>query len=180
MKRVLHPFASVRLGRPSCLRPVKSVNLCRAFAAAVDPIASTKQLYDNVVRKSVETFQANQAAVKSDLDQALSENKLVLFMEGPVDSPKSELSLNVVKMLTQVQAVPLLAIDVLAHPSILGYTVEKSGKPRTPHLYVDGNFAGDHDSLLSSYNSGGLQKYGTDSTRSTGKAFGGELPIALY
>ena len=50
-------------------------------------------------------------------------------MDRACKCPNSELSLNVVKMLTQVQAVPLLAIDVLAHPALLGYTVEKSGKP---------------------------------------------------
>ena len=67
-------------------------------------------------------------------------------------------------MLTEAQAVPLTSVDaawrieirrvlisltvrglckrfeVLAHPAILGYTVAKTQKRRTPHLYVNGSF----------------------------------------
>ena len=74
----------------------------------------------------------------------------------------------------------VLAIYVLAHPALLGYTVARSGKLRTPHVYFDGHFAGDRDALLNSYNSGLLKQYATDSTRGTGKAFAGEHPIAMY
>ncbi len=54
------------------------------------------------------------------LDATLKDNKMVLFMEGTPDAPKSELGLNVVKMLTQAQAVPLKSVDVLSHPAVLG------------------------------------------------------------
>lgn len=55
--------------------------------------------------------------------------------------PSSQLScfLKVVKMLTEAQVVPMTSIDVLAHPAILGYTVSKTQKRRTPHLYVNGS-----------------------------------------
>merc|ERR1712094_115347 len=101
---------------------------------------------------------------------------MVLFMEGTPDAPKSEPSMNAVKMLTQVQAVPFVSVDVLSHPAVLGYAATKSSKKRMPVLYVNGSLYGDHDSLLSMYNSGELSKLGTDATKSTGKAFGGELP----
>merc|ERR1719230_2177524 len=64
-------------------------------------------------------------------------------MEGTPDAPKSELSMNVVKMLTQVQAAEFLSIDVLTHPAILGYTVSKSQRTRAPHLYKDAQFFAD-------------------------------------
>merc|ERR1712216_1055767 len=95
--------------------------------------------------------------VARDLDAEIASNKMVLFMEGTPDAPKSELSMNVVKMLTQVQATEFLAVDVLTHPAILGYTVSKSQKSRGPHLYKDGQFFGDHDGLLAKYKSGELK-----------------------
>merc|ERR1719282_1417978 len=151
----------------------------RCFAAA-SPLEATNKLYEDLVAKSVKEYQANQKVVADDLDAEISSNKMVLFMEGSPDAPKSEPSMNVVKMLTQVQAVNFLAVDVLAHPAVLGYTVTKSQRNRGPHLYVNGSFYADHDGLLAKYNTGELAKdIGTEGTKSTG-VFGGELPIATY
>merc|ERR1712039_300592 len=125
-------------------------------------------------------YQDNQATVNADLDAELSNNKVVLFMEGTPDAPKSELGMNVVKMLTQTQVVPLTAVDALSHPAILGYTISKSQKSRLPHLYVDGHFFADHDGVLAKFTSGELKALGSEATKSTGEAFAGELPIATY
>merc|ERR1712085_20224 len=155
-----------------------AVVACRPFAS--NPLEATAKLYEDLVGKAVKEFQANQKTVSADLDAELSGNKMVLFMEGTPDAPKSEASLNTIRMLTQVQAANFLAVDVLAHPAILGYTVSKSSRDRGPHLYVDGSFYADHDGLLSKYNNGELAKaLGTETTKSTG-TFGGELPIATY
>merc|ERR1739847_133433 len=70
---------------------------------------------------------------------------------------KSVASLNVIKMLTAVQAVPVTVVDTTAHPAILGYTCAKSGKGVGPHLYKDGVFVGDHDSILRMHSAGSLQ-----------------------
>merc|ERR1711874_192180 len=113
----------------------------------------------------------NKGTVAADLDVEISNNNMVLFMEGTPDAPKSQLGLNVVKMLTEVQAVPVLAVDVLQHPALLGYTVSKTSRKRTPHLYVGGSFYGDHDGILAKYNSGELKSIGKGD---------GELPIASY
>merc|ERR1719161_1267822 len=115
-----------------------------------------------MVQKTVKAYQAQQASVNADLDAELANNKVVLFMEGSPDAPKSELGMNVVKMLTQTQVVPLLAVDALAHPAVLGYTVAKSQRQRLPHLYVDANFYADHDGLLAKYTSGELKTLGTE------------------
>merc|ERR1712207_61225 len=98
----------------------------------------------------------------------LASNKMVLFMEGTPDAPKSEASLNVIRMLTQVQAVGFLSVDVLSHPAILGYTVTKSQRSRGPHLYVNGSFYGDHDGVLAKFKTGELAKaIGTEGTKSS-------------
>merc|ERR1712008_525040 len=118
---------------------------------------------------SVKEYQANQQAVNGDLDAELSANKLVLFMEGTPDAPKSEASLNVVRMLTQAQVTPFLSVDVLAHPAVLGYTVSKSSRKRGPHLYVSGSFFADYEGIATKYNSGELAKsLGTEATKSSG------------
>mmetsp|Transcript_26608 Transcript_26608/g.48760 ORF Transcript_26608/g.48760 Transcript_26608/m.48760 type:complete len:174 (-) Transcript_26608:77-598(-) len=166
----------------SSLRPLARRSFApvavRTFAAS--PLEATEKSYSDFVEKSVAMFKASEKDVTANLDAELAKNKAVLFMEGTPDAPKSELSLNMVKMLTQVQMVPFLAIDVLAHPAILGYTVSKSARKRAPHLYLDGSFYADHDGILAKYKSGELKSLGTSSTLSTGSAFGGELPVAMY
>ncbi|CAJ1330974.1 unnamed protein product [Effrenium voratum] len=117
------------------------------------------------------TNRSRRDKVSADLDAEIANSKVVLFMEGTPDAPKSEPSLNVVKMLTEAQVVPLTAVDVLAHPAILGYTVAKTQKRRTPHLYVNGSFYADYDGLLAQHTTGQLSKIGTAT---------GELPIATY
>jgi len=164
------------------LRPAARVSAVafgqRAFAAS--PLETTAKLYEDLVDKSIKEFQSNQKTVTDDLDAEIASNKVVLFMEGTPDAPKSEPSQNVVKMLTEAQVVPLVSVDVLAHPAILGYTVSKTSKRRAPHMYVNGSFYADYDGILSKYQSGELAKsLGTESTKSSG-VFGGELPIATY
>merc|ERR1712228_442246 len=111
----------------------------------------------------------NQAAVNADLDAELNNNKMVLFMEGSPDAPKSETSHNVVKMLTQAQVVPFMSIDTLSHPAVLGYTVSKSSRRRGPHLYKDGSFFADYEGILAKHKTGELTKeLGTTSTQSSG------------
>ncbi|CAK9017351.1 unnamed protein product [Durusdinium trenchii] len=149
----------------------------RGFAAS--PLESTAKLYEEIVDKSLKEFQANEKTVSADLDAEISSSKVVLFMEGTPDAPKSEPSLNAVKMLTEAQVVPMTSVNVLAHPAILGYTVSKTQKRRTPHLYVNGSFYADYDGLMSQHTSGQLKKLGTEATKSTG-TIGGELPIATY
>jgi len=152
------------------VRPLVGAGLARSFAS---PVQATAKLYQDLVAKSVKSFEANKAAVSGNLDAEIKDNKMVLFMEGTPDAPKSELSMNVVKMLTEAQAASFLAIDVLQHPAILGYTVSKTSRERTPHLYVDGSFYGDHDGLLAKHNAGELKK-------ALGKEVDGDLPIANY
>ena len=91
---------------------------------------------EDLVDKSVKAYEGSQATVGSDLDAEVASNKVVLFMEGAPDAPKSEPGMNAVKMLTEAQVVPLLAVDVLKHPAILGYTVSKSGRRLIYHNMV--------------------------------------------
>ncbi len=96
-------------------------------------------------------------------------------MEGNVDSPKSLLSNNLVKLLTGVQAVPLVCVDVLEHPAIMGYTVHRSGSHCTPHVYVNGTFYGDYDMVMSKFKSGELQKLASSNVSKASP-----LPVGMF
>jgi len=135
-------------------------------------VSTTADVYRSFAENSVKAFNADKQSVSDFFQGHLKQNKIVLFMEGTVDAPKSELSMNVVKMLTEVQATPLVSVDVLKHPTFLGFTVSKSGSERAPHLYVNGEFYGDHTSLLKKYENGELKKALGHDVK--------ELPIASY
>ncbi|KAL8435440.1 hypothetical protein ACSSS7_002511 [Eimeria intestinalis] len=153
-------------------------------------------VYKRLAERSVEAYSAEREAVDAQLLPVLKQNKLVLFLEGTVDNPKSRLSMNVVKMLTQLQSLPLVAIDVTAHPAILGFALTHGKimkvvefvrlhgvhrkKNRCPFLFVDGVCLGSHDSLLQQYQSGALAKQIAGQLPPTSPYFAGELPIALY
>jgi glutaredoxin-related protein len=133
----------------------------------------TTSLHSTFIARSIEAYKANKLETDKELDKLFTSNRIVLFSEGSIDAPKSELSLNVIRMLTEVQAVPLAQVDILAHPAIQGYTVHKSGSHSPPHLYVGGSFYGDHDKIL--------QKYKTGELLAIGSAKSGDLtPIGLY
>ncbi|CAE7309373.1 GRXS7 [Symbiodinium natans] len=150
--------------------------LCCVYGLSICCFVPEQQHASDTVREKPGDFHK----VAADLDAEISNSKVVLFMEGTPDAPKSEPSLNAVKMLTEAQAVPLTSVNVLAHPAILGYTVAKTQKRRTPHLYVNGSFYADYDGMLSQHGTGQLAKnLGTEATKSSG-VFGGELPIATY
>merc|ERR1712118_92413 len=119
-------------------------------------------------KKAVDLYKQTQAMVDASMKTTMEKSKLVLFMEGTADAPKSVASLNVMKMLTAAQAVPMTVVDTTAHPAILGFTCAKSGKGG-PHLYKDGVFVGDHDAILRMYSAGSLEgKLGSSPTLTTG------------
>ncbi|KAF8817841.1 putative Monothiol glutaredoxin-S4, mitochondrial [Cardiosporidium cionae] len=104
----------------------------------------------------------------------------VLLMEGEPDCPKSALSWNCIKILTQTQIVPFTSINLLEHPALYGGALALTGKTRPPFLFKDGVLFADHDQLLRLYTTGQLEKMGNTSTFEQNKYFHGELPIALY
>ncbi|KAL8454299.1 hypothetical protein Emed_000408 [Eimeria media] len=152
-----------------------------SFSAMLDASGGTADaVYKRLAERSLEAYRAEREAVDAQLLPVLKQNKLVLFLEGTVDNPKSRLSMNVVKMLTQLQSLPLVAIDVTTHPAILGFALTHGKKSRCPFLFVDGVCLGSHDSLLQQYQSGALAKQIAGQLPPTSPYFAGELPIALY
>ncbi|CDI80986.1 Glutaredoxin-related protein, related [Eimeria acervulina] len=88
--------------------------------------------------------------------------------------------MNIVKILTQLQSVPLKAVDVTAHPAVLGFALTHGRKKRCPLLFSDGVCLGSHDELLQLYQSGALARQIAGQLPPTTPYFPVELPIALY
>merc|ERR1719231_438881 len=144
--------------------------IARAGSRASSSLAAATPgaVESSYVTKAVATYRAAQATVDQALVPTLEKNKYVLFMEGTADAPASQQSLNVIKMLTESQCVPLTVVDTLEHPAILGFTASRSQKGLGPHLYVDNTFVGDHDALLRKYQAGGLPGTGAKSSGTFG------------
>ena len=145
----------------------------RPFSGLAAFTKEVSSLHAEYIAKSLDAYKKNKLDVDKELDKLFSSNRIVLFSDGTVDAPKSELSLNVIRMLTEAQCIPLAHVNVLEHPAILGYTIHKSGSHSTPHLYVGGTFYGDHDRVLQKYKTGDLFSLGTAKK-------GDKLPIGLY
>ncbi|CDI85285.1 Chromosome III, complete sequence, related [Eimeria praecox] len=163
--------------------PVRSNNL-KQFNSLEEMLTASGGADDEVYRRlserSIAAYNADRESVDAQLLPVLKKNKLVLFLEGTVDNPKSLLSMNIVKILTQLQSVPLTAIDVTTHPAILGFALNHGRKKRCPLLFLDGVCLGSHDSLVQLYQSGVLARQIAGQLPPTSPYFPGELPIALY
>ncbi|KAF8822470.1 putative Monothiol glutaredoxin-S4, mitochondrial [Cardiosporidium cionae] len=139
--------------------------------------------YEDFLIVAQSAYLDQKEVVDAHFQQALKRNpsyQWVLLMEGEPDYPKSALSWNCIKILTQTQIVPFTSINLLEHPALYGGALVLTGKPRPPFLFKDGVLFADHDQLLRLYTTGQLQKMGNTSTFEQNKYFKGELPIALY
>ncbi|XP_953729.1 uncharacterized protein TA17000 [Theileria annulata] len=141
------------------------------------------KLFKDYVEFSVNSYKSSKDAVDSEMTNLLANHKLLLFMEGSVDAPKSLCAGNIVKMFTLLQVLNFHTLDVLSNPPVFGFLCSKFGEPVRNILFKDGApFAG-HDELLELFRRGKLlQALGVPKTtnKSTPKEFANHLPIANY
>ncbi|UKJ88390.2 hypothetical protein MACJ_000834 [Theileria orientalis] len=146
------------------------------------PVTETKH-YNDFVESSLNCYNLSQEVVDSEMDHLLNSHKLLLFMEGSVDSPKSLCAANIVKMFTLLQVLDFHTVDVLSNKEVFGFLCSKLGEPARNVLFKDGSpFAG-HDELLALFKTGKLlEALGVTSPSSSGthKAFKKQLPVATF
>lgn len=100
------------------------------------------------------------AEVKKTLDDAVAASPVVLFMKGNPDAPQCGFSRTVVQIL-EMQGVPrekMHTYNVLEDPELRSAIKEYSDWPTVPQLYVNGEFVGGCDILLSMHQSGELEE----------------------
>ena len=89
------------------------------------------------------------------IDQAIGQNRVMLFMKGTPDRPACGFSQRTVLALRDVGA-DFAAMDILPDPRIRQVLSARSGWPTIPQLFVDGKLVGGCDIVLEMYESGEL------------------------
>ncbi|KAJ6570134.1 monothiol glutaredoxin-5 [Mycena vulgaris] len=98
---------------------------------------------------------------RSQIQSAISSTPVVLFMKGTPSHPECGFSRAVIQVLglQQVPEDKLKTYNVLADPELRAGIKEFSEWPTIPQLYVNGEFVGGCDILLSMHQSGELEKF---------------------
>ncbi|KAJ7086130.1 monothiol glutaredoxin-5 [Mycena belliarum] len=97
---------------------------------------------------------------RAQIQTAVTASPVVLFMKGTPTTPECGFSRAAIQVLELQQVPPekLQTYNVLADPELRNGIKEFSDWPTIPQLYVNGEFVGGCDILLSMHQSGDLEK----------------------
>jgi monothiol glutaredoxin len=118
-----------------------------------------------------------EAQLREQIEQAIRENPVILFMKGTPEAPACGFSARAVDALQQLGA-PFAAVDILPHPAIRQQLSAISEWPTIPQLFVDGELVGGSDIVLEMFESGELAGVlGVDQPADAGAAAEPEAPV---
>jgi monothiol glutaredoxin len=95
--------------------------------------------------------------MREAIQEAISENPVILFMKGNPDAPACGFSARTVAIL-QSLGTQFAAVDILPDPRIRQELSALSNWPTIPQLFVDGELIGGCDIVSEMYQSGELQQ----------------------
>ena len=95
--------------------------------------------------------------LRSELQNAITANPVLLFMKGTPDQPMCGFSARTVAALQSLGR-PFAAVNVLPDPRIRQELTALSNWPTIPQLFVDGELVGGCDIVMEMYQSGELQQ----------------------
>ena len=93
--------------------------------------------------------------MRDAIQEAISENPVILFMKGNPEAPACGFSARTVAMLQSLGA-RFAAVDILPDPRIRQELSALSNWPTIPQLFVDGELVGGCDIVTEMYESGEL------------------------
>jgi len=93
--------------------------------------------------------------IRDFLQNAIDENKVMLYMKGTPDEPRCGFSMRTSGALNAM-GVKNAAMDILPDPRIREELSALSGWPTIPQLFVDGKFVGGCDIVMEMYETGEL------------------------
>ncbi len=96
-----------------------------------------------------------QTQLREQIQKAITDNPVVLFMKGTPEQPRCGFSARTVAAL-EATGSPFAAVDVLPHPAIRQVVSEISNWPTIPQLFVNGELVGGCDIVTEMYESGEL------------------------
>jgi monothiol glutaredoxin len=97
----------------------------------------------------------NNEEIRAFLENAIRENKVMLFMKGTPEQPACGFSMRASGALNTL-GVQYAALDILPDPRIREELSELSGWPTIPQLFVDGELVGGSDIVLEMFENGEL------------------------
>jgi len=95
--------------------------------------------------------------LRDEIQKAISENSVLLFMKGTPEQPACGFSARTVAMLQSLSQ-PFAAINVLPDQRIRQELSALSNWPTIPQLFIDGELVGGCDIVTEMYESGELQE----------------------
>jgi monothiol glutaredoxin len=95
--------------------------------------------------------------LRDQIQHAIDENSVILFMKGTPEQPMCGFSARTVAILQSVGR-PFAAVDVLPDPRIRQELSSLSNWPTIPQLFIDGELVGGCDIVTEMYQSGELQQ----------------------
>jgi monothiol glutaredoxin len=93
--------------------------------------------------------------IREHIQQAITGQRVMLFMKGTPDMPRCGFSARTVGMLDQL-GVDYAAMDILPHPLIRQELSDLSGWPTIPQLFIGGELVGGCDIVTEMFESGEL------------------------
>jgi monothiol glutaredoxin len=93
--------------------------------------------------------------IRSFIDNAIKENRVMLFMKGTPQQPACGFSMRASGALNAL-GVKYAALDILPDQRIRQELSELSGWPTIPQLFVDGELVGGSDIVMEMFESGEL------------------------
>jgi monothiol glutaredoxin len=95
--------------------------------------------------------------LRDEIQRAIDENQVLLFMKGTPEQPACGFSARTVAIL-QSLGKPFAAVNVLPDPRIRQELSALSNWPTIPQLFIDGELVGGCDIVTEMYESGELQE----------------------
>jgi monothiol glutaredoxin len=95
--------------------------------------------------------------MREAIQEAITENEVILFMKGTPDQPMCGFSARTVAILQSLNT-PFAAVDILPDPRIRQELSALSNWPTIPQLFVNGELVGGCDIVTEMYQSGELQQ----------------------
>src|SRR5579884_2534629 len=99
----------------------------------------------------------NTNPLRDEIEKAIDENPVLLFMKGTPEQPACGFSARTVAVLQSLRR-PFAAVNVLPDPRIRQELSALSNWPTIPQLFVDGELVGGCDIVMEMYQSGELQQ----------------------
>jgi monothiol glutaredoxin len=95
--------------------------------------------------------------IRQFIQQAIDENRVMLFMKGTPDQPSCGFSARTAAVLNSL-GVRYAAMDILPDPRIRQQLSDLSNWPTIPQLFVDGKLVGGCDIVTEMHDSGELSE----------------------